>query len=241
MVTARRARLRNAALVLALLLIAGFASLGRWQLHRAEAKQAMLAEVAGVLSARRAAPLREAMEPDRARGYAWAAGRGRFADAPVLLLDNQRRGQAVGVRVLAPFAPESGGLLLVDLGWLPLPGDRRLPMPALPAGTVELRGLLAPPPATGLALGPGHVAVDARRWLLTRVDPAALSDALRAPLAPRVLRLDPDLPIGYARDLDVLPNTLPPERHRGYALQWFGLAAATLLTALFLAFRPRHR
>jgi surfeit locus 1 family protein len=49
------------------------------------------------------------------------------------------------------------------------------------------------------------------------------------------------LPIGFARDLEVLPNTLPPERHRGYALQWFGLALATLLTALFLAFRPRHR
>lgn len=241
MVTARRVRLRSAALVLAVLLIAGFSALGRWQLQRGEAKQAMLAEVADVLSVRRSAPLREAMEPARARDYAWAAGGGRFTDAPVLLLDNQRRGQAVGVRVLAPFRPASGGLLLVDLGWLPLPGDRRLPSPPLPEGDVEVRGLLAPPPAAGLALGPGHVAVDANRWLLTRVDTDALSSALRAPLAPRVLRLDPALPMGFARDLEVLPNTLPPERHRGYALQWFGLALATLLTALFLAFRPRHR
>ena len=54
-------------------------------------------------------------------------------------------------------------------------------------------------------------------WLLTRVDIAALAAGLRLPLAPRVLRLDPALPLGYARDLDVLPNTLPPERHRGYA------------------------
>jgi surfeit locus 1 family protein len=240
-VTTRRARLRSAALLLALLLIVGFAALGRWQLQRAEAKQAMLGQVAEVLAVRRFAPLRDAMEPARSRDYAWAAGSGRFADAPVLLLDNQRRGQAVGVRVLAPFRPAGGGLLLVDLGWLPLPGDRRLPSPVLPAGEVGVRGLLAPLPAAGLALGPGHVAVDSGRWLLTRVDADALATALREPLAPRMLRLDPALPLGFARDLEVLPNTLPPERHRGYALQWFGLAVATLLTALFLAFRPRHR
>jgi surfeit locus 1 family protein len=63
---------------------------------------------------------------------------------------------------------------------------------------------------------------------------------LKTSLAPRVLRLDPALAIGYARDLDVLPNTLPPERHRGYALQWFGLALLTFLFALYLGFRRRN-
>jgi cytochrome oxidase assembly protein ShyY1 len=52
-----------------------------------------------------------------------------------------------------------------------------------------------------------------------------------------VLRLDPALPLGYARDLQLLANTLPPERHRGYAVQWFALAAAVLATALILTFR----
>jgi cytochrome oxidase assembly protein ShyY1 len=68
-----------------------------------------------------------------------------------------------------------------------------------------------------------------------------LRRALRVPaLAPRVLKLDPALPIGYARDLDVLPNTLPPARHLGYAVQWFGLALTVLVTALVLTFRkPR--
>ena len=59
------------------------------------------------------------------------------------------------------------------------------------------------------------------------------------PLAARVLRLDPALPIGFARDLDVLPNTLPPERHRGYALQWFGLSATLLAITVFLFVRRR--
>ena len=60
-------------------------------------------------------------------------------------------------------------------------------------------------------------------------------------LTPRVLRLDPAMALGQARDLDVLPNTLPPEKHLGYAVQWFGLALAALVTALVLTFRTRRR
>jgi cytochrome oxidase assembly protein ShyY1 len=54
-----------------------------------------------------------------------------------------------------------------------------------------------------------------------------------------VLRLDPALALGYPRDLDLLSNTLPPERHRGYALQWFGLSLAVLATTFLLYFRRR--
>src|SRR5207342_566322 len=101
---------------------------------------------------------------------------------------------------------------------------------------------LAPPTGAGLALGPASTPVTPvarqERWLLTRVDIAALSQSLKLPLAERVLRLDPALPMGYARDLELLPNTLPPERHRGYALQWFGLAFATFAAALFVSLRP---
>ncbi|MGH8028963.1 MAG: SURF1 family cytochrome oxidase biogenesis protein, partial [Arenimonas sp.] len=87
--------------------------------------------------------------------------------------------------------------------------------------------------------GPDHTDAGAGRWLLTRVDLAALAHDLRVALAPRVLRLDPAVPIGHVRDLDPLPNTLPPERHRGYAVQWFGLAFATLVATVLLSLRRR--
>lgn len=231
--------------LLAAVLVAGFCALGTWQWRRGVAKQATLAAQAAVLAERRAGSLASLSMQDDAT-LAWAAGHGHFVDAPVLLLDNQRRGAAVGVRVLAVLEPRDARPLLVDLGWLPLPGDRQLPEPKLPTGELRVSGLLAPPPGAGLALGPSFVPVQPvgrqPRWLLTRVDLPALAEALDMPLDARVLRLDPALPIGYARDLDVLPNTLPPERHRGYALQWFGLAFATLVTALFLSLRkpPRH-
>ena len=220
----------------ALTLATGFGLLGRWQLHRAVEKQAMLDSVAKVMHTRQAQPLSILSESDEP-GYAWVAGMGRFTGAPALLLDNQRRGDAVGVHVFRVFQPEQGRALLVDLGWRPLPSDRALPNDVRIPGLIFVSGLLLPPPATGLAIGPPYAVRDPDLWLLTRIDLGALSTGLKINLSPRILRLDPTLPLGYARDLDVLPNTLPPERHRGYAVQWFGLAIATLATALVLSLR----
>jgi cytochrome oxidase assembly protein ShyY1 len=233
--------------VLALACIALFASLGNWQLRRMHEKQAMLDAAARVLQQRNPQPLSLAADPERARLYDWAVGRGRFVGPP-LLLDNQVREGRVGVRVYRVLRPEPAAGekhasdLLVDLGWLPVAGDRRLPDVASASDDiVEIRGLLTPPPSSGLAVGAGMLQRD-RAWLLMRVDTDEIGRrlALPAPLAARVLRLDPALPIGHARDLDILPNTLPPERHLGYAVQWFGLALTVLVTALVLTLRkPR--
>jgi surfeit locus 1 family protein len=218
-------------------LIAGFCALGNWQWQRGASKQAWVDAQSRVLAEREALSLAGQSLQDT-DALAWVAGHGRFDAAPLLLLDNQRRGQQVGVRVLRVFRPDSGRALLVDLGWLPLPADRELPQPPVIADELELRGLLGPPPAAGLALGPDHT-VEGDTWLLTRVDRAALAQSLGVELAPRMLRLDPALAIGHARDLEPLANTLPPERHRGYAVQWFGLAFATLVATLLLSFRRR--
>lgn len=64
-----------------------------------------------------------------------------------------------------------------------------------------------------------------------------------------MLRLDParnesDAGVMLApgeRDLDILPNTLTPERPSGYAVQWFGLALAVLVAAIILTLRNRKR
>ena len=222
----------------ALALICGFAALGRWQWQRAAEKQALLDQQAKAQN--QSSPLSLAdLSREPSRDLAWVQGRGRFAETPVLLLDNQRRGDAVGVRVYRVFHPDDGRALLVDLGWLPLPADRHLPTLAPIPGTQTVRGLLTPPPASGLALGAAYTQPSPAQWLMIRVDLADLSAALHSDLAPRVLRLDPKLPIGYPRDLELLSNTLPPERHRGYAVQWFGLAFATLITAIFLSLRRR--
>lgn len=227
---------------LAVLAIASFASLGFWQTRRAVEKQAMLDAAAQVLKARNPVPLADAADSARRRDYDWSSGAGEFDARGPLWLDNQQRDGRAGVRAYRLFVPTQGAPLLVDLGWLPLPGDRAMPPIERPAGCVVLQGLLTPPPSTGLALG-GGMARQGDGWLLTRVDTSMISKALglSAPLAPRVLRLDPALRMGFDRDLHLLANTLPPDKHRGYALQWFALALTVLVTALILTFRRPRR
>ena len=226
----------------ALITMALFSTAGAWQWRRMHEKQASLDASRQILGERKAKSLAIAADIHRARSYDWAAGAGTFAARGALLLDNQQSGGRSGVRVYRIFVPEQGGPLLVDLGWLPLGGDRELLRIPRTGDRVELRGLLMPPPSTGLALGGGITRAD-DNWLLTRVDPVAIAQGtgLSAPLATRVLRVDPSLPIGYARDLDILPNTLPPQRHLGYAVQWFALALAVLVTAVILTFRKSRR
>lgn len=225
---------------LALATIALFCGLGQWQLGRAKQKEAMLSASEKVLSERRPMPLSFASDAARVLEYDWTAGDGHFLPAPAVLLDNQIRDGRVGVRAYRAFQPAEGTPLLVELGWLPMPGDRRPPDVVLPGGTHALRGLLAPPPSAGIsrAIAVRQASGD---LLATGLDLASLAEALKLPsVAPRVLKLDPQLALGYARDLDILPNTLPPERHLGYAVQWFGLALAVLATALVLTLRGRR-
>ena len=233
----------------ALAAFALFARLGLWQLDRRHEKQGMLDAVAKVLADRTPLALADhvgdALPSDDGKvagQYAWVAGQGTFLDRPPLLLDNQQRDGQVGVRAYRAFLPDGARLpVLVELGWRPLPGDRTMPATPRPSGAVMLEGLLLPPPSAGLAA----------TLIAPQPDGTLLATALHLPdvaaamglpaLAPRVLRPDPALPIGYARDLDILPNTLPPEKHLGYAVQWFGLAGAVLVTTLLLAWRARRR
>lgn len=226
---------------LATIAVLAFASLGRWQLGRMHEKQAMLDAVARVLADRKPVSLTLARDEAGRGGYDWAVGQGRFADVPAVLLDNQSRGQRPGVRAFRLFLPDGGTPLLVELGWLPVPGDRRMPDVAAVSGERRIAGLLMPPPSGGLADPVAQQQPDGT-IVATSLDAPALPGLLRQPtLPPRVLRLDPSDPLGYARDLDILPNTLPPQRHLGYAVQWFALAAAVLVTALLLTFRRRPR
>ena len=161
-----------------------------------------------------------------------------------VLLDNQLRDGRAGLKVYHAARVDAGAVL-VDLGWLPLPADRQLPRIAPLQGRIEVQGLWAPPPSPGLALGPALAATaQPRVWLATRLDIPAIATQLQLPAAAlpcQVLRLDPAMPLGYARDLELLPNTLPPSRHLGYAVQWFAMALAVLVIAGVLHVRRRGR
>lgn len=217
-----------------------FAGLANWQWSRSEQKQALLDRV----EAARHAPARELgdalADPATQDLPVRVASPLELRAQPRLLLDNQQRGGRVGLReyALARVPGEDERWLLVDLGWLPMAADRSLPsLSDLPA-RIEARGLLTVLPGQGIRLA-ANPAPKASPSLLNYLDAEELSRQLKLKIVPRLLRLDPDLPIGHARDLDVLPNTLPPAKHQGYALQWAGLSLAALVITFLLFFRSR--
>ena len=225
---------------IALLTMALFARLGVWQLDRSHEKRAMLDAASAALNARAPQPLSVVGDVSRRQRYDWVEIDGRFADVPAILLDNQQRDGKVGVRAYRRFDVSGGPPLLVDLGWVALPPDRAMPPVPRDVARTSLSGLLLPPPGAGLAMGAPATLADGT-LLTTTIDLTALRVPLQAPtLAPRVLRPAPDAGFGFQRDFDILPNTLPPERHLGYAVQWFALAFAVLITALLLTWRARR-
>jgi len=223
--------------VLALVVAAAFAMLGRWQLDRMHEKEALLLQASHV----RLHPQALDSALGRPQTLQWVTGSVEL-QAQQVLLDNQMREGRAGVRIYQPARSAGGQWLLVDLGWWPLPPDRQLPTLLPITGRHEVRGLLAPPPSSGLLLGPAlSVTAQPSTWLATRLDTAAIASTLgRRDISSQVLRLDPALPLGYARDLEILPNTLPPARHLAYAVQWFGLSLAVLATAAILQWRRRR-
>lgn len=227
----------------ALIGVALFAMLGVWQLDRGLGKQDRLAQQEAALRTNVDLPLAQALATQAAPGaIRQAAGRGRYR-TPLLLLDSQQRAGRVGLRVYGvATVVASDTNVLVDLGWLPMGPDRIVPMTQAPDGERELRGLLVPWPGQGMRLAPNPwPSTLTTPVLLNTLDAGEIERGFGVTLAPVVLRLAPEIDDGYERDLDALPNTLPPERHFGYAVQWFGLAATVAVVYLVLTWRSRRR
>ncbi len=216
--------------LLAFLCAAGLASLGTWQLQRANAKQELLD---GVDRAARAPvlPLTNLLASGGDLRFRAVSVRGEFLADQQILLDNQLREGQAGLRVYAALRLADGKALLVDRGWLARPDrGQSLPTVELPAGVVTLQGVLLDPPGAGLALG----SAPAQSWplLLTRIDLTDLQRRLALPLLDWVLE-DQNTP----RAMSIRAGMLPPERHRGYAVQWFGLSLTLLIIYGLLAWR----
>jgi len=223
--------------LLALLLIAAFVRLGLWQWQRGEQREAAAAGFA-----RGAAQVLE-LGAGTARElplYQRVRVEGELDGAHQFLLENRTFEGRPGYEVLTPLVRAGAPALLIDRGWVPFSGSRaQLPEVSLSvSGRVQLTGRIAPLPTPGLALGR---AAPAARGPWPRVtsypDMAQLAAALGAPLAARILLLDPGAPLGYVRDWQ-LPG-VPPLRHFSYAIQWWAFALLTVALWVFLSRRPR--
>lgn len=204
--------------------------LGLWQTERAAAKQALLEQrAAGELEAPLHLTGRSVLtEGDR---YRPAQVRGEYVMDQQWLLDNRvHRGQP-GYHVFTPFRlqGELRPSLLVNRGWIAVGASREfLPLLPVPEGEVSLAGRLDSPASVGLVVGEVPLESVADRVLVQSLDIAALAKARDLPLLRYALVIDEGQAGGLQYDWSPIPQ-IGPEKHLGYAVQWFGLAAALLI------------
>lgn len=230
-------------LLVALLLPLLF-GLGTWQLQRAEDKRALLAS----FEARRQAEPVGLARLERSRDPAYRRVRlfGRFDAAHSLLLDNRMRDGRVGVELLQPFYDQpSGRWVLLNRGWLPWPDRRIAPRFTTPVEDLQLTAWVYLPPGGGLQLA-GAAQESGWPRLIGAVEVEALWHQLGRGGLPFEVRLQPG-PASYRVDWPVL--AMSPDKHTGYAVQWFALAAALFGLFIYLGIHnaresrhePSHR
>lgn len=210
-------------------------SAGLWQLGRAAEKRDLEARFAagGAAGALQQLVASEAAPEFR---YRTVQLTGRYDPEHQLLLDNISHERQPGYQVLTPFTTD-GGTVLVNRGWVPANGDRRiLPDIAVHGGTREIVGRIEWLPRPGIELAAVVPPPDApwpRRLLFPTS--AEASAQLGVSLRDYQLLLDPDAADGYVREWR--PGGMEPGRHTAYAVQWFGLALTVVVIYFVLVLR----
>lgn len=229
------------ALVVWLMLAWALSELGMWQLRRAAEKQSLMAryQAQTTLAPLSWKQLQESGESDPR--YRRVCISGQFDVSRQLLLDNQVLGGQAGYHVLTPFLIEGDDrYILVNRGWIPQ-GASRAQLPALsePRGVRELSGLLEHFPAVGLRLKGAEIATEGWPSVMQVLDADRIAARLGKSVYPLQLLLDDTAEDGYVREWRRLD--LMPEKNKGYALQWFGLAALTAGYAILWVVRGGSR
>jgi surfeit locus 1 family protein len=222
--------------------IAILVALGLWQVERLTWKTALIERVAARLSGPPSAapgPAEWANLDIAAREYEPVAATGTFdhtREVHVVATLTQPKGPAggIGYLVMTPLVTEDGWTVYVNRGFLP---RERLSPETRQAGLVDgettVTGLLRAPRRRAWFM-PSDDAT-ANEWLSR--DPLLYAEAHGLPagrVAPYIVDadFDPALPGGLPQGGETVVDF--PNNHLGYALTWFGLAAA--LAAVFAAF-----
>jgi len=224
--------------------------LGFWQLDRAEQKQRELT----VYQQRQnlpVVPLAE-LEANTPAKYRVVSLRGRYDDKHYWLLDNQPRGGKAGYEIIMPFISQSG-ILLVNRGWLAAsPRRSELPKIKTPLNEVVISGYLSASQEN--AIFDNTISDLTGEWpkrvLQVKVQDALdkvikTKEGLRSLLSRTdenrsalLLRIDADSPGALLTEWPVI-NT-KPEKHQGYAVQWFSMALALLALYVWFLYRMRR-
>lgn len=230
-----RFRFRTIPLIATVALVALGIALGNWQERRAAEKIALQTE----LSERsREAPLvLTGGTSDVPHEFRRVSVRGQFVPGFPVFLDNRPYQGRAGYFLVMPFKIAGADqYVLVARGWLPRQAGEvgRLPQYATPGGQVAIDGIMR--------LDLGHVMQLGTAPALTpdaMVQNLSVADVARAsglPLLPFFIQqTGPQAGDALVRDWPA--PALGVDKHRGYAFQWYALAAMAVLFFIITGWR----
>jgi len=234
--------LNGSRIILLLAAAAGVLATGRlgvWQLDRAAQKIALHD---ALLRQQDLPPL---TLPELARGAAASASQryravvlqGSWLAPATVYLDNRPMDGRAGFYALTPLLLPDGSAVLVQRGWLPrdVVDRSRIVAAPPPAGTVEVRGRIAPEPSrlfdfAGAASGP----------IRQNLELVAFARETGLPLRPFMVVQEDGATDGLLRHWP--QPAADVHKHYGYAFQWFAMSA--LIGGLYVWFqliRPARR
>ncbi|MBP2448751.1 SURF1 family protein [Rhizobium leguminosarum] len=215
------------------LLAAGLAALGTWQVQRLAWKRDLIARVDQRLhAAPLPAPARAEWDKVNAADdeYRRVSAAGTLAnDKETLVYASTALGS--GYWVMTPLMLADGTVILVNRGFVPT--DRRDPATRRdgePSGIIEITGLMRMSEPKGSLLQSNDIAAD--RWYSRDVAAIAQKRGLSA-VAPYFIDADATanpggLPVGGLTIIHF------PNNHLVYAITWYGLAAMVLALLVFI-------
>ena len=240
------AALRSFVPAAAAVLAAGlFSYLGFWQLDRAGEKVRRL----GAFDARGDdapislnRPMPAGTDPDWWR-YRRVEVAGSAIGGRQYLLDNRTRHGVAGYHVYLPVLVAGlDRVVLVNRGWVET-GPSRERRPDVSLGdsdsTLVVSGIVDHPRHT-LLLGDDGYAGSSWPKVVQRIDFDKTARDLGRPALPFVVLMDAAQPRGFVREWKPILG-IGPERHRGYALQWFSLAATVAVVWIVVNVRRSAR
>ncbi len=227
--------------IVVLLLLPALINLGFWQLDRAEEKKELLAFYAKQ-SELEAVPLISLISNSQTK-YRNVTVTGKYDTDHYWLLDNQPRAGKVGYEIIMPFnfSDQAGGskTILVNRGWVSANADRRiLPIVDTLDNVVSINGYLYPLQVNAV-IKHSHNDLNVE-WpkRVLQLDNDAVSKALNKDIETLMLRIEEESAGAFTTQWPVI-NT-QPEKHHGYAVQWFSMGLALLLLYLWVLFRAKN-
>jgi surfeit locus 1 family protein len=224
--------------LLAILVLALLLSLGNWQLDRAQEKQNIL----NLQSLRMNLMPVDILTVDinhTSLRYLPVNINGLMDVEHQILIDNQVKNGRVGYFVLTPVRLKDSTSILLNRGWVPLGNTRTvLPNINLNAENISVVGKLDNFPSVGIKLEGSDQLTEGWPAITQVIDIKLVEKRLGYAVLPYQVLLNTDQPYGYDRKW--VPMKMGPEKHHGYAFQWYALAFAWIVIYFVLTVKIRR-